>query len=110
MRLDPMSRFVCVTVLTACAADTTHAAPPAARALPPPAPVPVQPAPPTCIDDGAPYDAHILADRLRFFASPELDGRVPGSDGDLAARKLIVDRFTCLGLVPAGDDGGFEQA
>lgn len=47
---------------------------------------------------------------LAFLASPALDGRAPGSDGDRQAREFITDRFRCLGLAPAGDDGGFAQA
>jgi hypothetical protein len=66
-------------------------------------------APASCVDDGEPFEHETLAARLRVLASPELGGRVPGSDGDASARELIVERFTCLGLTPAGDDGGFEQ-
>ncbi len=32
------------------------------------------------------------------------------TDGDRATRAFLVDRFRCLGLVPAGDAGGYEQA
>ena len=63
-----------------------------------------------CIDDGKPYEQELLGERIAFLASKELGGRVPGSDGEAAARKVIVERFTCLGLLPAGDGGGFEQA
>jgi hypothetical protein len=65
---------------------------------------------PTCVEDGKPYDTKVLGKRVAVLASPELGGRVPGSDGDAAARKLIVERFTCLGLTPAGDGDTFEQA
>ena len=53
--------------------------------------------------DANPFDPKILHDRLASLAAPELDGRVPGTPGDVAARKIIEDRFACLGLVPAGD-------
>jgi hypothetical protein len=63
-----------------------------------------------CIDDGKPYDVKSLRARLTALAAPELDGRAPGTAGDKAARALIVDRFRCLGLAPAGDGDGYEQA
>ena len=64
---------------------------------------------PSCVDDGTPYDEHVLRDRLAFLASPELDGRAPGSTGDVKARAFIEARFRCLGLLPAGEGGGFAQ-
>jgi hypothetical protein len=64
----------------------------------------------SCVDDAKPYDTKVLAARLGALAAKELDGRAPGTDGDRAARALIAERFECLGLVPAGDDGGFEHA
>jgi hypothetical protein len=67
-------------------------------------------APASCIDDGEPFDQAALRDRLAVLASKDLAGRVPGSAGDSAARTLIAERFGCLGLTPAGDDDGFEQA
>ncbi len=63
-----------------------------------------------CIADGKPYDEHAMRDRLAFLASPELDGRAPGSPGDINAREFIEARFRCLGLVPAGDGTGYTQA
>ncbi len=60
--------------------------------------------------DADPFDKTILHDRLAKLASPELDGRAPGTDGDALARAIITERFACAGLVPAGDDGTFEQA
>lgn len=65
---------------------------------------------PSCIHDGEPFSTKVLGARLARLASAELGGRVPGTDGDRAARQLIAERFACLGLVPAGDRGGFEQA
>ncbi|HEY5949780.1 MAG TPA: M28 family peptidase [Kofleriaceae bacterium] len=64
----------------------------------------------SCSEDGKPFDETALHDRITLLASPQLGGRVPASEGDVAARKLIADRFACLGLTPAGDDKGFEQA
>src|SRR3954470_3914406 len=50
--------------------------------------------------DGAPYARDGIHARIAALASPELDGRLPGSAGDVAARKIITDRLTCLGLAP----------
>jgi hypothetical protein len=63
----------------------------------------------SCVD-GKPFDEAILRERIAFLASSDLDGRAPGTDGDHAARAFIVEQFQCLGLLPAGDDGGFEQS
>jgi Zn-dependent M28 family amino/carboxypeptidase len=71
---------------------------------------PIAATPTGCVDDAKPFEAKVLAARLGALASEKLGGRVPGSDGDRAARALITERFTCLGLAPAGDDGGYEQA
>jgi hypothetical protein len=64
----------------------------------------------SCVDDAKPYDAAKLRERLTALAAPGLDGRASGSDGERAARALIVERFRCLGLAPAGDGDGYEQA
>jgi hypothetical protein len=72
-------------------------------------PVTPRDAAPSCIADGEPYDAAGLRARLDTLAAPALDGRLPGTRGDLAARAFIAERFRCLGLVPAGKDGGYEQ-
>jgi hypothetical protein len=56
------------------------------------------------------YTKEAIGDALAFLASPALDGRAPGSDGDRKAREFITDRFRCLGLAPVGDEGGFAQA
>jgi len=61
------------------------------------------------VDDGDPYDVAALRDRVRSLASAELDGRASGSPGDVAARNSLAARFRCLGLVPAGADGSYEQ-
>ncbi|MCX5745629.1 MAG: M20/M25/M40 family metallo-hydrolase [Proteobacteria bacterium] len=60
--------------------------------------------------EGKPFDEAALRARLTALASPELDGRAPGTAGDLAARALITERFTCLGLTPGADDGTYAQA
>lgn len=65
---------------------------------------------PKCTDDAKPFDPEVMRTRLEALADPKLDGRASGTEGDKAARKLIADRFACLGLAPAGDDGAYEQA
>jgi Zn-dependent M28 family amino/carboxypeptidase len=60
--------------------------------------------------DGDPFAKDALHDDIKVLADKALDGRAPGTDGDAKARAFIVDRFTCLGLAPAGDDGGYAQA
>jgi len=72
------------------------------------APPPTKPA--SCVDDAQPYDPAVLRERLAYLASPSLDGRAPGTAGDRAARTYIARRFACLGLQPAGDGDGYEQA
>src|SRR6185436_345911 len=68
------------------------------------------PAAASCVDDGAPFDAAALRERVAHLASTELDGRASGSPGDAAARAYLAVRFRCLGLVPAGDGDSYEQA
>jgi hypothetical protein len=120
MRLQRM-RIVLLASLVACAGsgrfEDVHPTGSEAPASPVPAVTLV--APPTtkvasvvavksCVNDGKPFAEAVMKERVTFLASKELDGRAPGSDGDRAARKLIVDRFQCLGLVGTGRDGAFE--
>ena len=102
MRLGGMgvTRFA-VLALAGCAAS--YATPAADK-------VPDKPVDKGCIDDGKPFDQKVLGANVTFLASKDLGGRVPGTDGDTAARTLIAERMACLGLTPAGDDSGFEQA
>jgi hypothetical protein len=71
-------------------------------------PAAVQPAR-SCVDDGEPYDPIRLRAWIAQLAAPALDGRASGSPGDVAARAIIAERFRCLGLVPAGVGGSYEQ-
>ena len=48
------------------------------------------------------YDVH-------FLASDALEGRFSGSEGARVAAEFVADRFTALGLAPAGDGGTFFQ-
>jgi hypothetical protein len=91
------------------AASVSPAAAAPAPAVAPAAPL-APPAPaPSCVDDGAPYGVAELRARVAFLASGELAGRVPGTDGDRAARAHIVERFRCLGLTGGGAAGSYEQ-
>lgn len=66
--------------------------------------------PASCIADAKPFDPKVLRGTVDALADPKLDGRASGTDGDKAARALIAARFKCLGLAPAGDGDGYEQA
>lgn len=56
------------------------------------------------------YDQAAMTADLAYLASPELDGRAPGSEGDDLARAFVADRFACLGLVELGTGEGFHQS
>src|SRR5689334_11217717 len=106
-------RLAVLAVLAACApAPAPARADPApaseARAAPDAAPA-IDAVDPGCVGDGEPYDRLALLERVRSLASPELDGRASGSAGDDAARAFVAARFRCLGLVPAGERGSYEQ-
>ncbi len=45
---------------------------------------------------------------LEYLASDKLEGRFPGTEGDLLARQHIADEFSGMGLKPAGDSGYFQ--
>jgi hypothetical protein len=110
----PDRRAPAATTATAASRTPAEAAPvaPAATAAtpaaPPPTTPPPPPTPPSCVD-GAPYSVDELRARVALLASPKLDGRAPGTDGDRAARAHIVERFRCLGLTAGGADGSYEQ-
>jgi hypothetical protein len=50
------------------------------------------------------FEAH-----MDFLASDLLLGRDTGSDGHEIASQYIATEFAKLGIVPAGDDGGYQQ-
>ncbi|HEY8143547.1 MAG TPA: M28 family peptidase [Kofleriaceae bacterium] len=49
--------------------------------------------------------AHVL-----FLADDALEGRAPGSAGHRIAARYVTTQLAALGLEPAGERGGFEQA
>ena len=67
------------------------------------------PEPPDPDCDAATYGEPAMRADVEYLASPALDGRVPGTPGDEAARDLIAERFACLGLVPLGGASDYEQ-
>ncbi|MDQ3335771.1 MAG: M20/M25/M40 family metallo-hydrolase [Myxococcota bacterium] len=111
-----MSRSLLLLLVCGCTAvHSDDKVKPAATPAPPPVTPTVIPtvtteAPKSCVDDAKPFDPEVLRTRLEVLASPEWDGRAPGTEGDKAARALIVERFRCLGLAPAADGDGYEQA
>ncbi|MEN8247303.1 MAG: M28 family peptidase [Bacteroidota bacterium] len=46
---------------------------------------------------------------LTYLASDSLQGRLPGSEGGQLAGDFIAEQFNVYGLVPAGDDGYFQN-
>jgi len=50
-----------------------------------------------------------LQARVEYLASPELEGRAPGSPGGLKARRNVEEAFTGLDLEPRGENG-YRQA
>lgn len=48
-----------------------------------------------------------LIRNIEYLASDEMGGRWPGSRGDSAARKFIIDKFEQSGIKPSGS--GYEQ-
>jgi len=45
---------------------------------------------------------------IKYLSSDELEGRFPGSNGDILAEKYIVKEFEKYGLKPAGKNGYLE--
>ncbi|MEY3212139.1 MAG: hypothetical protein RIT28_2620 [Pseudomonadota bacterium] len=64
---------------------------------------------PTGCDRPNAYDEDAMTADLAYLASPELDGRAPGSAGDELARAFVAERFACLGLLEVGTGDGFQQ-
>lgn len=50
-----------------------------------------------------------LSKTVRVLASPEYEGRGPGTAGEARTLAYLVDRFKELGLEPAGADGQWTQ-
>ena len=50
-----------------------------------------------------------LISLVEYLSSPELQGRLPGSEGYNKAAQFMADQFLRLGLVPGGEDGYFQH-
>jgi len=50
-----------------------------------------------------------IAAHVRFLADDLLEGRAPASRGSELAIRYIASQYERIGLVPAGDDGGWLQ-
>jgi hypothetical protein len=44
-----------------------------------------------------------------ILASPDMEGRLPGTEGYDRAARYVADRFAAAGLEPGGDDGYFQR-
>ncbi len=55
------------------------------------------------------YDSDALMADVTYLAAPALDGRLPGSPGDVATRKFLTDRFACLQLAKVPGLATYEQ-
>jgi hypothetical protein len=75
-----------------------------AAALAAPSPALAAPCP-----TGDPASPGQLRADVSYLAAAQRKGRAPGTKGDRKARQFIAKRFRCLGLEPAGDDGGFQR-
>ncbi len=58
----------------------------------------------------AAIDDSTLRAHTRFLADDLLEGRGPGSRGDLLAQRYIAAQFESLGLKPAAPEGGWFQS
>ncbi len=55
------------------------------------------------------FSSRALAEHVAWLASPEREGRAPGSAGLAASADYIARAFEAAGLEPGGDDGGWFQ-
>jgi hypothetical protein len=61
-----------------------------------------------CIQ-GDPFATSALQADVTYLASDELEGRAAGTTADEQTRQFIAERFACLGLQPAANDGSYHQ-
>jgi aminopeptidase YwaD len=55
------------------------------------------------------FNATTYVGHIRYLASDELAGRLPGTEGGLAASDYVARQFKELGLQPAGTEGSYFQ-
>ncbi|RMH20725.1 MAG: M28 family peptidase [Acidobacteria bacterium] len=65
--------------------------------------------PPGADDAAATIDEAYLRQAIAYLASDELEGRAPGTAGDVAARRYVAEQLAAAGVEPGGPDGGWEQ-
>jgi len=96
---------LCAWTLVLVVGGSSLAAPP----VPPPAaiPAPAAAAPPLPLPPG--IDAASLRKDLYYLAADEMGGRRVGTAGIGLAADYLESRFRALGLLPAGEAGGFRQ-
>ncbi len=94
-----VARLLPATLVLACPGAGCSSSDPAA-----------EPERPEGCDRPDPYAEEFLKADIAYLASPALDGRRPGTQGEAAARAFIAERFECIGLSPLGDDGPYLQA
>ena len=58
----------------------------------------------------APFDAERYLAHVKYLASDECEGRLPGTPGIELAAEYIAKQFAEAGLKPAGDDGTWFQS
>ena len=58
----------------------------------------------------AQIDSVRLSETVRVLASDEFYGRAPGGPGEALTVNYLIERFTELGLEPAGEQGGWTQS
>ena len=68
----------------------------------------VDPGPENILTDSEMLSQAEIERRTYYLASPELQGRAPGSEGGLMARQFIIDELNACGVQPL-DPAGFEQ-
>src|SRR5690349_24354941 len=62
-----------------------------------------------CLVPADPFEPAVLESGIRFLSSDELGGRGPNTPGDRTTREYIESAFRCIGLVPGGADGSYQQ-
>ncbi|KLI99963.1 hypothetical protein WQ56_10730 [Luteimonas sp. FCS-9] len=74
-----------------------------------PAPAPAEAMPATAAVANDTPAGRRIEDDVRTLAHDRMEGRFTGSAGYALAADHVAARFAAIGLVPAGDDGGWRQ-
>lgn len=109
------TRLICVAVLTggliACSSEEApqESLPAASAELESPVAVEVAGGNPLAESASRQIEGEYMRGIIREISDDRYEGRGPGSRGDEAARKYLVERMVELGLEPGAEDGGWEQ-